>query len=43
MSTERLPTPVELLTIDVHRAKGGGTIEISWDTWKAAVPFTTKG
>jgi hypothetical protein len=42
MSTERLAAPVELLTIGVLTAGGGGRIEISWDTWKAAVPFTTK-
>lgn len=42
MSTERLPAPVELLTIDVLPAGDGGVIDISWDTWKAAVPFTTK-
>jgi hypothetical protein len=42
MSTERLPGPVELLTIDVHPSgEGGGAIEISWDTWKAAVRFKT--
>ena len=44
MSAERLPSPVESLTIDVHPSGdgGGGLIEISWETWKAAVPFTTK-
>ena len=43
MSTVRLPTAVELLTIEVHPAgDGGGTIEISWDTWKAVIAFTTK-
>jgi hypothetical protein len=45
MSTERLPSPVELLTIDVHPSGDGdgGAIDISWDTLKAAVRFTTKG
>jgi Protein of unknown function (DUF2911) len=42
MSAERLPVPVELLTIDVLPTGDGGAIEISWDTWKAAVRFTTK-
>jgi hypothetical protein len=45
MSAERLPSPAELLTIDVYPSGDGdgGAIEISWDTWKATVRFTNKG
>jgi hypothetical protein len=43
LTTKRLTTPVELLTIDItpskDRSGNGGTIDISWDTWKASVPF----
>ena len=42
MSAERLPAPVELLTIDILPTGDGGTIGISWDTWKAVIAFTTK-
>lgn len=42
MSVEKLPKPVEQLTIEINPQPGGGVLKVEWEHTRASVPFKVR-